>query len=312
MRKNDRIFRASKILALGICTAAACAGTISTLRADPVSPVGWTSNIPLGTPLPEGLYFIDVGYGMDRSGPNMAPGFHEIQAAVNIPVLAWSTPAMLLGARLEVIVFTAEAQVGANLTSGSQLTAADIYNPAGLVGLVWNLGGGWSFGDHIGGFTPMDNDLGKLGLGGNFWTFANVAALDWAGGDGWSLMANLIYLHSGTDLTTGVQDQPDTLDVDFSAVKHIGEWEVGLVGSATTDLTNAYRNNYGITPMHQITLGGLFGKTWGKTVTTELIVTRTVYAQNQDGGGYDTRVWGKITVPMWNPPPPPAPSLAKY
>jgi hypothetical protein len=283
--------------------------------ADPVSPAGWTSNLPLGLPLPEGLYFVDEPYFVARTGPHLAPGIREVDAFVNIPVLLWSTPVDILGGHLEAVGFAPALGLGINPGAGSGTSSShvSVYNPAALVGLAWPLGSGWSFANWAGGFFPVSTDIGNnIGLGGNFFTFADIAALAFNNGD-WSLNANFIYLHSGADRSTGIQLQPDTADVDFAIVRHIDRFEVGLVGSATTDLTDTARNRYGAARSRQVSLGGLVGYQFGP-VNVELLATRSVVAVNQVAGGYDTRVYGRITLPLWNPAPPaPAPVLkARY
>jgi hypothetical protein len=113
-----------------------------------------------------------------------------------------------------------------------------------------------------------------------------------------------------TDISTGVQTQADTLDVDFAAIKHIDKWKLGLVGSAATDVSRSLGNDFGKNPFSQVSLGGLVGYTFG-TVTAEVFATRNVESRNQVARGNDTRFWGRIIVPVWNPPAP-APVAAKY
>ncbi|MCJ2059571.1 transporter [Methylobacterium sp. J-048] len=272
--------------------------------ADPVSPAGWTANLPLGASLPEGLYFVNEPYFLARTGPHLAPGIREVDGLVNIPVLLWSTPATLLGGHLEVAGFAPALGLGINpgATNGTSSSHVSIYNPAGLVGLAWSLGSGWSFVNWVGGFAPVSTDIGNnIGLGGNFFTFVEIAALA-LNQDSWSLNANLIYLHSGSNLSTGIHQQPDTIDVDFAVVKHIEKFEIGLVGSATTDLTDTVRNRFGAARSSQVSLGGLVGYQFD-TVNVEILATRSVAAAHQVAGGYDTRVYGRITIPLWNPAP---------
>lgn len=291
-----------RFVCFGIASALAFAAA-SPSRADPVSPTGWTSNIQLGVPLPQGWYFIEEAYYLKRSGADMLPGLDEVDAIVNIPVLAWSTPGKILGGRLEAIVFTAELGVGINPAkyNGTSSWHRDFYNPAGLIGLAWDLGGGWSMSNFVGGFTPVDTDIGNnLSLGGNFWTFADLLGLAY-NKNGWSLSANFIYLHSGNDLDTGLYLQPDTFDVDFAFVKHINKWELGMVGSAATDLNSAIRNNNGLNKFKEFSLGGLLGYTFG-SVTTEIFATRSIEAENMVAGGKDTRFWTRIVIPLYNPP----------
>ncbi len=51
------------------------------LASDPINPVGWTSNIQLGTPLPGGLYFVDTATYLERSGSTLAPALKQVDAA---------------------------------------------------------------------------------------------------------------------------------------------------------------------------------------------------------------------------------------
>src|SRR5208282_398599 len=74
--------------------AALCA---STAYAGSVTQPGETVGIALGAPLPEGVYFVDTGSVGGYRGVDDDKG----GLAVNIPVLAWSTPWSFLGGRIE-------------------------------------------------------------------------------------------------------------------------------------------------------------------------------------------------------------------
>jgi len=45
-------------------------------------------------------------------------------------------------------------------------------------------------------------------------------------------------------------------------------------------------------------VGALVGYDWGQLVT-QVYVSRDVYQENY--GGYDTRVWGRIVIPLGDP-----------
>jgi hypothetical protein len=96
-----------KLFVLGttpsIATAALIVAT-GTASADPQNVGGWTAGIALGAPLPEGVYFADIGLFNDRSAK--APSAPKLDVFANIPLGAWSTPYTILGGRLEVIVIT--------------------------------------------------------------------------------------------------------------------------------------------------------------------------------------------------------------
>ncbi len=300
------------LFALGVSGIAAAFAGPQSASADPVSPTGWTTNLPVGVPLPGGLYFADTAYYLDRSGPTMAPGVSRVDAEVNLPTFLWSTPADFLGGHVEAIVVTPELAAQVSLGGGSSIGKDAVYNPVALVGEAWNLGSGFSVSEFVGTFFPVNTFFGSVGLGGNFWTFTDLAGIAYNGSDGWSLNANFTYLHSGNDINSGVHTQADTLNVDFAVIKHIDKWELGFIGNASTDLTDSFDNSWGAHPYSQVALGGLVGYGFGP-VTTELFATRSVEARNQAPfGGYDTRVWGRVIIPLWNPPAPAAPVVAKY
>ncbi|WP_331173356.1 transporter, partial [Rhodopseudomonas sp.] len=155
-----------KRLALATAALIAVAGTAA---ADPVSPAGWTAGIALGAPLPEGVYFIDTATYFERS-PRSGSTAPTIDAGVNIPVIAWSTPFTIFGGRVEVLGIFPELTVSVdpNDPTGSRAWR-DFYNPAGLIGVAWDLGGGFGFGNYVGAFAPVDTALGNtLNLGGNY------------------------------------------------------------------------------------------------------------------------------------------------
>lgn len=280
-------------------------------HADPLSPGGWTIDIQLGAPLPEGVYFLNTAFYLDR--PPKSNDLPNVNAVVNIPVLAWSTPATLFGGRLEVIGFAAELGVGINPGSTGSSWHRAFYNPAGLVGLAWDLGGGWSVANYVGGFIPVNTDIGRnVGLGGYFWTFSDLAAIAY-NANGWSADANFIYSNSFKTIDTGVSDQPDTTQVDFSISKHIDKWQIGFVGYGSTDLNGASRNTDAFGGVHrqrQFALGGLVGYNFGPLIG-QIYATRDIAEANYTG--YDTRVFARLVIPLWNPPASPSPPvIAKY
>jgi len=303
--------KAGTAVALAAIAGMALAAGLGSAAAEPVNPNGWTMDLQLASPLPEGLFFIDTGTYFERTPVNGNP---TIDAVVNLPVLVWSTPVTFLGGRLEAIGTAPE--VGVGIVGANWLRA--FYNPAGLVGMAWDLGNGFSVSDFVGAFVPVNTAVGNIGnlgspvggVGGNFWTFIEEASVAY-NRDGWSLSANLFYGHSGSDISTGLYNQPDTLDVDFAATKHLGKWELGLVGYGSTDLNGANWNTVAgvVHYQRQLALGGLVGYDFGP-VDAQAFVTRDVVQSNYTG--YDTRFWGRLIIPIWTAPKPAPAVTAKY
>ncbi|MBI3699718.1 MAG: transporter [Afipia sp.] len=326
---------------LAIATAALIAASGSA-SADPVLPAGSTAGLAMGAPLPQGVYFINTATFLERSASVANPalagagGTPVIDAAVNIPMAVWSTPWTVLGARVEVMATVPYLAVGTAPNSGLGATGAgtsswsrDFYNPAGMVGLAWDLGGGWSFSNFVGAFAPTSNFTSNYtGLGGNYTTFMESANLAYNQGS-WSASANFFYSHSGTNGSNtaatlialgapnniGIRTQPDTAQIDFAITNHINKWELGLVGYGSADLGNpsgtrlvaALGTGLG-TPsgafnakQSQFALGGLVGYNFGPVIT-QFYVTRDIAETNYSG--YDTRIWSRVIVPLWNPETP--------
>ncbi len=211
-------------------------------NAGSLEPPGWTAGLALGAALPQGVYFIDNmswgGWrGIDDSKSNLL---------INVPMLAWSTPWTVFGGRVEVLGTVPEIAGGVPRTMSAEFWAGrdydEIYNPAGFVGVAWDLGRGFGLSAFIGGWAPVDNDLRKFGF--DSWALSERVNLSYVN-DGWKLAANLSFGQPGkSDVytvfsSTDKQVLPDWFNYDLTATKTIGKWEVGLVGIGSTDTSKA-------------------------------------------------------------------------
>ncbi len=298
---------------LALATAALIAAGGSAL-ADPILPAGSTAGLAMGAPLPQGVYFINTATYLERSAKTA--GAPVINAGIDLPMIAWSTPYTIFGGRLEVIGTAPLLAVGTSpnsgLGAGTTSWSRDFYNPAGLIGLAWDLGGGWSFANFVGAFAPVNTFTSNFtGLGGNYTTFVESAALAY-NRDNWSASANFFYSHSGNNSNFGFRTQPDTAQIDFAITNHINKWEVGLVGYGSADLdlagprlVAAVGPGGPIAKQSQFALGGLIGYNFGPVIA-QFYATRDIAQTNYSG--YDTRVWSRVIVPLWNPEAPAAAS----
>jgi hypothetical protein len=307
------------------------AAAVSTLAfasgasAGSLEPPGWTAGLALGGALPEGAYFIDTASvggwrGIDDSKSSLG---------INVPVLAWSTPWTIAGGRVEVLAAVPEIsggvpdpKVGGAVThfSWSGRDYTELYNPAGFVGVAWDLGGGFGFSAFIGGWAPADNQLGRFGF--DSWALSERVNLSYVN-NGWKLAANLSFGQpGGSGVPTiwnaplgykGNQILPDWFNYDLTATKTVGKWEIGLVGFGSTGTSSAAWNNWGNQVnglpykdgQSQFALGGLVGYSF-TGVTVQTYVTHDVVSDNYvnltDGSkSYETRVWTRAIVPLWNP-----------
>lgn len=279
--KNKLVAGLVGALALGGMTTASFAGS-------EIQP-GISTGIPLGAPLPQGVFIIDMpNYGFRDSTPGQTVG--ALVPAWTI----WSTPWTILGGHVLFDVATPMADVNVH----NVLHQGGLANPLIESQLKWDLGGGFFGGFHAGAYLPMKNDLTDLGISRNFASFQAVAALSYLA-DGWDLSATTLY---GTGKPGSLSNPgsygTDWINVDVTATKKFGKFEVGMVGFGSADLSAPYT---GYAKQSQIALGGLIGYDFG-FVTAQIKLTRDVVEANY--GGYDTRVWANFILPLWVAPAP--------
>jgi hypothetical protein len=274
----------TKLAAAGVVTLSATGWAM----AGSVTQPGETAGLGLGAPLPPGFYFVDT---TDWGVRNVGGATGKVGVGVTIPVIAWSTPWKIFGARVEFLLATPAIEVGVTGTNpgapvGLGSYAESMYNPFIGGTLAWDLGGGFGFSYTLGAYIGVKDTLADQSSFLN-----NRFALSYTG-NGWDLTAHVIY---GTVLDTSVASHPDYLNLDLTGTKSFGKWEVGAVGYYSTDLNTLTPASH---KQSQFALGGLVGYDWG-AMKTQVYLTRDVWEQNY--GGFDTRLWGRVVVPLGDP-----------
>jgi hypothetical protein len=272
----------TKWTAAGVLTLSATAAF-----AGSITQPGETAGLAAGTPLPPGFYFIDTTDWGVRDGQPLGS---KTAVGVTIPIIAWSTPWKILGARLSFLAATPAVEAGntANIFPYSE----GMYNPAAAAKLTWDLGGGFGFGYAIGGYarvnTPVSHDTN---------TFFQAFALSYTA-NGWNLTGNLIWGINGTQVgnTASISNpNPDYVNLDLTATKRFGKWELGAVGFWSSDVSDPFP---GYHRQSQFALGGLVGYNFGP-LTMQTYLTRDVSESNY--GGFDTRIWSRVIIPLGDP-----------
>lgn len=274
--------------ALAVAGALACLVATEAIAGSVTQP-GETVGIAAGAPLPEGLYFVNTAdWGCRNTKPETTC------VGVDIPVGAWATPWMILGGRLQFLVATPAVESGVHHTD----YLFGMYNPLIAGQLAWDLGNGWGFSYLLGAYIGVNTDVAfdSTSLNQRF-------ALSYTGND-WNLTANVIY---GIHLDAGVTrtENPDFVNVDLTAVKKFGKWQLGLAAYGSTDLNDPLGNG----KQSQFALGPFLGYDFGP-LTLQTYLTHDVFQRNY--GGFDTRLWTRIIVPIWTPPAAPAPTTPMY
>jgi hypothetical protein len=85
-----------------------------------------------------------------------------------------------------------------------------------------------------------------------------------------------------------------------------GDREAGLVAFGSTDLSSPID---GYLRQSQVAVGGLIGRSFGPAIL-QAYLTTDVYQKNY--GGQDTRLWGRVILPLWTAPTAPPVATPLY
>jgi len=282
-----------------------------------VTQPGETVGLNVGAPLPQGWYAINtVDWGCRNTNPQ------HTCTGLTIPVIAWSTPWTLFGARVQLLAAWPAVEVGVQRTSSPVGTLQGdyfngMYNPAVFGQLAWDLGYGWGFSYLLGAYFDYSSPVA--------WSDTSINqrfALSYTAND-WAATVNVIWgIHteSVTDRAqlspcpasvavvspTGLGCNPNFINVDLTIGHSFGKWQVAWVGFGSSDLNEPV---LGYQKQSQFATGGLLGYDFGPVVLQGYITT-DVYEKNY--GGRDIRGWARIVLPLnvagapFGPSPPPA------
>jgi hypothetical protein len=213
---------------------------------------------------------------------------------LTIPVLAWSTPVTLWGARLQFLVATPAVLVAVEHTTSS----FGIFNPLVSGQLAWDLGNGFGFSYLFGAYLDVQSDVAFSSTSIN-----QRFALSYTN-DGWNLTANVIWGIQLNQVTDRPQTSPcpspfllrgcnpDFINVDLTATKKVGKWEFGPVAYGSADLS---RPVFAYQKQNQIAVGAFGGYDFG-SVILQTYITTEVHENNY--GGRDTRGWARVVIPL--------------
>ncbi|WP_342151034.1 transporter [Methylorubrum sp. SB2] len=308
--------------------------TTTVAQAQTTTVPGEQVGLAVGAPLPEGIYAINTfTYGGRDQG--------ALDVGVNIPILVWATPWVPMGGRLEFVVAPPTVfAFGKNSGPGGIRDFS--VNVGTFVGGIWAFDLGGNFGVSLLGGVYLNELNGDRGvarfnsgavavnpvlpfLASNTYRFGVAGSYT---GDGWNATANLTYnfydspaTFSGNNTfgTRGPFNISDALNLDLTATKKFGKFEIGAIGYGTVNLDPNLLNRVGDLGSGRIgrggrfLLGGLIGYDFG-AFTTQFYVARTV-ARTADS--FDsTEGWFRIVAPLYTPPAPvavaPAPLVRKY
>ena len=239
---------------------------------------GQTIGLPAGAQLPVGLYVVNTSsFGVRDTRPLAS------ESNINLPAFVWATPWTLFGGRLNLIAIqpvVASSPRGTPYQSG-------IGQPLLAGQLAWDLGSNVGVSYLFGGYLPIETRFLTQNA-----SLSHRFAASYTG-DGLNLTANLLYGIFLDPVSPQGGVYPDYLNLDLTATKKFGKWEVGPVAFASTDLPTRFP---GYRRQGQIAVGGLVGYNFGP-VNLQAYVTRDVVEHQY--GGRETRGWLRVIVPIY-------------
>ena len=280
---------------LPLCVRAAAAlailvGTASSAAADSIQKAGLTAGIPEGYGRTPGVYIATIfDVGFRTTDPTVT------KQAVMIPMFVnWSTPWDL--GRTHVS-FKAVPFVAVSAYT-PDFGATRPYSPYGSVWFSWFLGSGWNLSVGEGAWFGFSNKL-TTALGRDYVAFQQNVALSYVKNNR-NVTINTFYT-VGRTRDTG--SQPNTFNVDFTAIKRNARKEYGVIGYGVWDLNSP---SVGYLPdgqkQSEVAVGAYWGYLIGNLITLNGRVTTNLYQKNF--GGHDTRFAVLAVLPLWTPPAP--------
>ncbi|GJD65096.1 transporter [Methylobacterium frigidaeris] len=279
-RRGEAAGRRSRApLGRALAVAGLALGISGPAEAGSAAQPGQSVGLPVGAQIPHGLYWITAtNFGVRQTSPGVMP------LNVNTTTLAWATPWDLAGGRLQLFAGVPYSALGPQDSAwqsgfGQPLLAAQ---------LAWDLGGDVGFSYLLGGYLPS-----KTGFATQTSSLTHRFALSYVGND-WNVTAHLFYGHFlGDRPPPGVATYPDYMNLDLTATRNFGKWQLGAVAFGSTDLPTGVA---GYRSQGQVAVGGLVGYNFGP-VNLQAFVTRDVIDRNY--GGRDTRAWLRAIVPLY-------------
>ena len=254
---------------------------------------GDTMGSASGAPIPPGFYFANqMNVGRADTSPHT-------DVFTEIPLFAWSTPWRILGGGL---AFATAPTTVVHVDIDGVHEETGLFNPFVGSTLTWDLGHGWGFTYLLGAYIDIDSSVAYSSSSLNQRFGLSYTANEW------NLTANVIWGINFDEKTTDPQGfpcptapafgcNPNFLNVDLTATKKFGKWELGPIGFYATDISTPIS---GYQRQSKAAIGGLVGY-WFGPVILQMYATTEVYEENY--GGKDTRLWMRLVVPLGSPPP---------
>jgi hypothetical protein len=307
----------TRIIAATLTVGALVLGATGQARAGAVTQPGEQVGLAPGLPLPEGFYAFDT-FSWGRADRRDAA-----EVGVNIPFLIYASPFKVLGARIEPVVAFPSVFIDTHAPAPIPNKEVSTFYTPFLGNIVaWDLGGGFGVSYIAGAYLPY-GDRGSLGLGlrgtplipqASSATLTQRAAATFRGDGSLNLSAILTYnrpfdMHGRFGGPVGAAIGPlplaDQINLDLTATRKFGHFEIGAVAYGYTDLpVNRRDRQFGRFQRDgYVAAGGLLGYDFGRVilqtfVTREIVARDTVGSAGHRQHNEETRGWFRVIVPF--------------
>jgi len=192
-----------------------------------------------GAPLPPGVYgvlnnFLVSFDAFDKNGHKTGV---KLNALAEVPIVVWQTGYKVLGADLSVAVAQPFDYTNLKVPGVARLSNNGHWGTFNTVLVPYNLS--WTLPDDFYVSTNLTVNVddatsspgnppssGAAGSGNGYWTLEPSLGVSWLH-DGWNLSMNSHYNYNFENGKTHYKSGQD-IQIDYTAVKTIGKWTVGL------------------------------------------------------------------------------------
>lgn len=304
-------------LRAALAAIALCTGADRSAQAAAVTQPGEQVGLAPGLPLPEGFYAFDT-FSWGRADRRDAAGI-----GVNIPFLIYASPLKIFGARIEPVVAFPSVFINTHFPAPvPNREVSTFYTPFLGSIFAWDLGAGFGASYIAGAYLPY-GDRGSLGLGllgtpllpqASSATMTQRVAATYVGDGSLNLSAILTYnrpfdAHGRFGGPVGAAIGPlpvaDQLNLDLTATKKFGKFEIGAVAYGYTDLPVNRRDRLFSRFQREgyIAAGGLVGYDFGPVILQSFVTREIIARDTRDLAGHrqhneETRGWFRVIVPF--------------
>lgn len=302
---------------LGVFLASACWSNIAANRADAVENItpflpGFTIGTPVGMLPPPGLYFSsgNAVFSMDvKNDQGQNTGVHVQDPSTNDELLYVPDIPLIFGATYGALIVQSIRSPNTSIPDAGTFSNLGLVNTViSPLNLSWNLHNGFFVSVALTTYSPAYHYqvAAVQNTGRNYATIEPGIGISYLA-NGWNLSAHPLFDFNFANPANGYRSGTLFM-MDYTALRKIGNFEAGLGGTLTTQISDDVIhgtpvpavpgiNGYG-NRAENVTIGPVFHYDFGKVALTAYW-TASVYARNTAAGN---NFWLRLDLPLYNSP----------